>query len=125
MPLHYSVVHTTGNGETVSTSVMQLNPVTGEVMHNSEEMKQLLEDALAFNQGRVCEMNVKMLEAYGLSSHFTPQIWQRFVAMLDILAGRQSADMVARRWASEVEETRELEEARLSAAVHSNGVDNL
>ena len=103
-----AITKASGQGEQLVVDVCQWNPVTGELLHNIDEMSKLFEQALAFADVRLQEMNLRHLEAYELEKYFDQQAWQRVTAILDILAGRQSAQTVAQRWHSEVEETQVL-----------------
>ena len=116
MPVRMAVTKVSGQGEQLVIDVSQWNGVTGEIVHKDmSEMSSLLDEALALADLRVQEMKLRMLEAYNLEVYFKPETWQRVVSILDILAGRQSADTVLRRWQSEVEETADLEAGRLAA----------
>lgn len=115
MPLRYVVTKVSGQGEQITAEIAQCHPVTGNIMHNESELTRLFQQALSVSETRMMEMNVRMLEAYELSKYFEPMIWQRVLAILDILAGRQTANMVAARWQSEHEETADLEQGRLAA----------
>lgn len=113
MPLRLAITKSTAQGETMVVDISQWNPVTGLMVHTSiEEMTALANAALALADVRMMDMNTRMLEAYALEQYFEPAIWARVVCVLDILAGRQTADTVARRWYSEVEETQALAAAR-------------
>lgn len=68
------------------------------------------------------EMHARLLEAYQLEKYCTGSEWSKVVCILDILAGRQSIDQVARRWHDAEEENRELEVGRLAA--QQNGLYN-
>ena len=107
-----AITKASGQGEQLVVDVCQWNPVTGALLHNIDEMSKLFEQALGFADIRLQEMNLRHLEAYELEKYFDQQTWQRVTAILDILAGRQSAQDVAHRWHSEVEETQALAEQR-------------
>jgi hypothetical protein len=82
-----------------------------------------MSQALDFVDLRLVEMNMRMLEAYKLREYFQPEVWQKVVAILDILAGRQDVTIVKQRWEDSAEETRELEVMRQVAyAEKQNGV---
>ncbi len=119
MPYRYVITKASGQGEQITSEIAQCHPVTGDVMHSEVEMTRMIQHALKVSETRMSEMNINMLEAYELSKYFTPEIWQRVIAILDILAGRQSAAMVSARWQSEVEETRDLENGRAIALSHN------
>ena len=112
MPLRMAITKASGQGEQLVVDVCQWNPVTGDLLHTVDEMSELFEQALAFADVRLQEMNLRHLEAYDLEKYFDVQIWQRVMAILDILAGRQTAQTVAQRWHSEVEETQALADCR-------------
>ena len=121
MPIRMAITKVSGQGEQLVIDVSQWNGVTGEIVHKDiSEMSDLFNQALAFADIRLQEMNMRMLEAYNLEVYFKPETWQKVVAILDILAGRQSVDTVLRRWQSEVEETADLEAGRLAAYNGSN-----
>lgn len=121
MPLRMAITKQTAQGEQFVVDVCQWNPVTGEICHeNMDELTQLADEALKLGDCRVLEMNTRMLEAYALEQYFTPAVWARVIAILDIFAGRQTADTVARRWQSEREETEELEQARMQHALQAS-----
>jgi len=116
MPVRMALTKATGQGEQIVIDVCQWNPVTGEIVHpRVADMQALFDEVLAQADVRLMEMNTRMLEAYGLETYFAPAIWSKIVALLDILAGRQDAGTVARRWQSEVEENAALEAGRLQA----------
>lgn len=122
MPIRFAITKATGQGEQFVVDLCQWNPVTGEIVHEDiSEMTRLADEALQLSDYRLMEMNTRMLEAYNLEKYFDPATWSRVVCILDILAGRQSVDTVARRWQSEVEETQALEALR---AAQGNGVMN-
>ena len=112
MPLRMAITKASGQGEQLVVDVCQWNPVTGDLLHTVDEMSTLFEQALAFADIRLQEMNLRHLEAYELEKYFDVQIWQRVMAILDILAGRQTAQTVSQRWHSEVEETQALAQQR-------------
>jgi cytochrome c553 len=123
MPLRMAITKSTAQGETMVVDISQWNPVSGEIMHDSiKEMTELADAALTLGDSRMMEMNTRMLEAYELEKYFEPATWARVVCILDILAGRQSAETVARRWYSEVEETEALAAARQAHMQEQNGV---
>jgi len=106
----------TGQGEQIVIDVCQWNPVTGDIVHPEvADMQALFDEVLAQADVRLMDMNTRMLEAYELEQYFHPGVWSKVVALLDILAGRQDAGTVARRWQSEVEENAALEAGRLQA----------
>jgi hypothetical protein len=115
VPYRYVITKASGQGEQITAEVAQCDPVTGKVMHSDVEMTKMLQHALSLTETRMAEMNVRMLEAYELSKYFSTDMWQRIKSILDILAGRQTAAMVANRWESEIEETRDLEAGRVAA----------
>ena len=107
-----AITKASGQGEQLVVDVCQWNPVTGAIAHTIDEMSKLFEQALGFADVRLQEMNLRHLESYELDKYFDQQTWQRIVAILDILAGRQSAQTVSQRWHSEVEETQALSDER-------------
>lgn len=116
MPLRFAVTKSTGQGEQLVIDVCQWNPVTGEIVHETvDEMQKVLEHAMKFSDIRMMEMNMRHLEASRLDKYFDDQTWQKVVSILDILSGRQNAAQVALRWHSEIEETQDLEAARVKA----------
>lgn len=120
MPLRMAVTKVSGQGEQIVVDVCQWNPVTGKIEHESvSDVISLMEDGLSMSDDRLYEMNMRMLEAYQLETYFTPGTWQQVVSILDILAGRTSAQDVKRRWDSIKEENKELEEGRRNAAILS------
>jgi len=116
MPIRMALTKATGQGEQIVIDVCQWNPVTGDIVHEGvADMQALFDEVLAQADVRLMDMNTRMLEAYELEKYFPPGMWSKIVALLDILAGRQDASTVARRWQSEVEETAELEAGRKAA----------
>lgn len=113
MPLRVAITKQTASGEQFVTDVCQWNPVTGEICHEDvSEMSRLADEMLKLADMRSMEMHTRMLEAYSLREHCTPETWYKIQSVLDILAGNVSADTVARRWQSEIEENAELVAAR-------------
>jgi hypothetical protein len=111
-----AVTKITANGEQIVVDVAQWNPVTGEIVHEDvSEVTRLADEALKLGDIRMVEMNTRMLEAYNLEKFCHPTTWAKILSVLDILSGRVSADVVARRWQSEIEENEELEAGRLTA----------
>jgi hypothetical protein len=118
MPIRFAISKSTAQGESFAVDITQQNTVTGEIVHNSvAEMTAMVDEAFKLADVRLLEMNTRMLEAYGLEQYFTGPEWVKVVAILDILSGRQTADTVARRWQSEIEETAALEEGRGQAVL--------
>ena len=117
MPIRMAITKQTAQGEQFVVDVCQWNPVTGEVLHGISEMSEMADEMLKLSDVRLVEMNTRMLEAYNLQQYCPPDAWTMVNDVLDVLAGRQSVDAVARRWQSRVEETRELEEIRRQAAL--------
>ncbi len=114
MPIRMAITKSTAQGEQFVVDVCQWNPVTGEIVHDDvSEMTRLADEMLRLGDMRLVEMNTRMLEAYNLEKYFDPATWSRVVSILDVLCGRQSADTIARRWQSEVEENIELKQMRL------------
>lgn len=113
MPLRFVVTKQTAQGEQIQADVVQWNPVTGVIEHdNFEDMLRIMDQALASSDVRMQDMNLRMLEAYQMDKYFTPDTWQRITAILDVLAGRQSAAQVVQRWHDTQEENDALAEAR-------------
>ena len=117
MPVRIQITKETAQGEHFVVDVTQVNSVTGEVLHTLYQMSEMADEMLKLSDTRLMEMNTRMLEAYNLQQYCPPDAWTMVNDILDILAGRQSVDTVARRWQSRVEETRELEEMRRQAAL--------
>jgi hypothetical protein len=121
MPIRFALTKSTAQGESFAVDMTQVNPVTGEVVHQTvAEMAEMVDEAFKLADIRLLEMNTRMLEAYGLEQYFTGPQWVKVVAILDILSGRQTADTVARRWQSEREETAALESLRGQAYAVEN-----
>lgn len=120
MPLRMAITKSTAQGEQFVVDVCQWNPVTGELLHTVGEMQAMGEEALRLGDARLLEMNARMLEAYNLEKYFSPETWSKIIDILDILSGRQSVDLVSRRWQSTVEENEELARIRAEAFA-SNG----
>lgn len=118
MPIRFAISKSTAQGESFAVDITQQNTVTGEIVHSTvAEMTEMVDEAFKLADVRLLEMNTRMLEAYGLERYFTGPQWVKVVAILDILSGRQTADTVARRWQSEIEETAALEEGRGQAVL--------
>jgi len=125
MPVRMAITKQSGQGEQLVIDVCQWNPVTGELVHDGvQEMEDLLSECLETADTRMHEMNMRMLHAYSFESYFEPGTWQQVVAVLDVLAGRQSPANVKHRWDSIKEENADLEAARQAAyaARQSNSV---
>ena len=116
MPVRMAITKVSGQGEQLVMDVCQWNPVTGDIVHDSvDEMQELMDQCLEDADDRLHEMNMRMLHAYNFEQYFTPGVWQQVVAVLDVLAGRQSPAAVVARWDSIKEENAELEAGRLAA----------
>lgn len=122
MPVRIDITKQTASGESYVASACQWNPVTGEMEHSFDEVMELADKAMRLADSRLMEMHSRLLEAYGLEKFCTPSEWSKVVSILDILAGRQSIDQVARRWHDANEENAELEAGRLIAM--QNGVSD-
>jgi hypothetical protein len=116
MPLRMHITKATAQNETVVVDVCQWNPVTGEVLHDLDEMNEMANEALKVADLRLLDMHTKMLEAESLEEYCTTEEWSKIISILDILSGRQTVDLVKRRWHSAREETADLEAARLAAS---------
>ena len=120
MPIRAQISKETAQGEQVLVHIEQCNPITGEVDYATiDDMAAALDKMLVFTDVRMHEMNLRMLEAYRLESYFDPGEWMKVAAILDILAGRQSAAQVKHRWDSIREENAALEEGRRLAGLHN------
>ena len=116
MPVRMAITKVSGQGEQLVMDVCQWNPVTGDIVHDSvDEMQELMDQCLEDADDRLHEMNMRMLHAYHFEQYFTPGVWQQVVAVLDVLAGRQSPAAVVARWDSIKEENADLEAGRLAA----------
>jgi len=107
-----AITKATASGEQIVIDFCQWNPVTGEIMHTLVEMQAGFDELLALADMRLMDMNTRMLEAYAFEEDFAPAEWARFVALLDVLAGRQDAATVKHRFQAEREETAALEAGR-------------
>lgn len=117
MPLRIAVTKVVGNNEQMVFDIAQWNPVTGDIMHDSvEEMHDLLNEAVKFADVRALELDTRMLEGYELRKYCTPAEWTKLLDILEVVTGKQDISTIARRWQSAVEETADLESARLQAA---------
>jgi hypothetical protein len=120
MPVRLAVTKQTASGEQLVVDVCQWNPVTGDIIHEDiSELTRLADECMKLGDIRSLEMHTRMLEAYNLKDYCTPEVWYRILSVLDILAGKVTADTVARRWQSEIEETAELESGRANALVNT------
>src|SRR5215813_10579114 len=116
MPARLVISKSTAQGENFTVELTQYNTITGEIVHKDVgELLELGNEVFKLADVRLMEMNMRMLEAYGLEKYFTGPVWNKIITIFDILAGRQNVDTVSRRWQSEVEETEALEEGRNQA----------
>lgn len=122
MPVRLVITKATSTGEQITGQIDQCHAETGEEVLTKEEVYKYAEEMGSFMDVRTTEMNVRMLEAYGLGEFIEQkwgtEIWQVVVSILDIFAGRQQASQVLQRWQATDEETADLERIRLAA---SNG----
>lgn len=120
MPVRMAITNQTAMGEQVVVDVCQWNPVTGAILHeNTLDMLALARECLILVDERKREMHHRMLDGYGLREYCTPEEWLKISTVLDILAGNVSADTIARRWQSTIEENMELENGRAEVCVDS------
>ena len=125
MPVRMAITKQSGQGEQLVIDVCQWNPVTGDIIHdNVSEMTELMDECLLTADERMHEMNMRMLHAYHFEEYFTPGVWQQVVAVLDVLAGRQSPAMVVSRWDSIKEENADLAAAREANVCYVDTVGN-
>ena len=118
MPLRFAITKATGQGEQFVIDICQWNPVTGDIVHlDINDMSKELDEAFRFADTRLLEMNTRMLEAYHFEEYFDTATWQKVVAILDILAGRQTAAIVRQRWDATQEENEALAKQREAAFV--------
>ena len=115
MPVRIAITKQTATGESVVVDGCQWNPVTGTIDHTVSELKQLITEMLSLADDRANEMNMRVIEAAGIRDYCTPQEWNKILSIFDIIEGRATAHMVAQRWQSSIEETRELEQGRQAA----------
>ena len=114
MPLKYN--HTMQSaGEVFSIELIQTNPQTGEPAHTPEEMDSLMDQALLVMDKRKFEMNMRVLEAYGLINFLSDAEKVKFKALLQVLSGDITPAYLRERWEAAQEETAELEAARAKA----------
>lgn len=121
MPLRSVVTKNSGEGEQITIEVTQCNVVSGDENHTDADFYRMLDTTKTYLDSRTLEMNTRMLEAYGLDSHFDLPTWQKIIAIFDILAGRQSAAQVVQRWNAAIEENETLAKGRGEVAVATNG----
>jgi hypothetical protein len=117
MPVHMSVVKDIGGGESITINISQVNPVTGEVEYtNPGEMKEVFDEVLEMAEDRMQDMVTRIMETAQLRQWCSPDEWDKIVSVVDIIAGRVEAHVVAKRWQSKQEENAELAEGRRVAA---------
>lgn len=117
MPVRIDITKQTANGESYVASACQWNPVTGKIEHTFDEVMELADKALRLADARLVEMYTRLFEAEQIEKYCTPEEWSKVVSILDIIAGRQSINQVARRWHDAQEETAELEAGRAAASM--------
>lgn len=123
VPMRLSMIVATGTGEQLSIDCPNWNPVTGEMIATQEAQKQAIQKAFEEADFRRQQMAMRVLEVNKFRSYFDGQTWMRIVGIIDILAGRISAEDLLMRWYSEAEETAELERIRedhLQAQLNGN-----
>lgn len=120
MPVRFAFTVNTAQNESFVGDACQWNPVTGEVMHTIEQMKELAEEMLSIADKRIADMNMRVIEAAGIKEYCTPEEWSKMVSVFDIITGKQTADQVGRRLQSAAEETQALEQGRADAVSGQN-----
>jgi hypothetical protein len=121
MPVHMSVVKDIGGGESITINISQVNPVTGEVEYTDPgEMQKVFDEVLNMAEDRMQDMVARIMETAQLRQWCTPNEWDKIVSVVDIIAGRVEAHVVAKRWQSKQEENEALAEGRRLAALQAD-----
>lgn len=116
MPARFVIQKSLGTGEVYTVDITQCNPVTGVVEHTQDELPAFIDEQLANLDRRTAELEVRTFESNGMRDHIVSyygiELWAKIVDFIDIMTGKQTADMVMRRWISGMEETNKLELGR-------------
>lgn len=113
MPIKYHHTMQSG-GEVFTVELVQTNPQTGAPEHTLEEMDAMMDQALLVMDKRKFEMNMRVLEAYGLINFLTQTEQVKFKALLHVLSGNITPAYLKEQWEAAREETAELEALRES-----------
>ena len=123
--MRLSLIVSTGTGEQASIDSPNWNPVTGEMLVTVDEQRAAFRMAFEEADYRRQQMAMRVLEVHQVRKFFSPEVWPRIVGIIDILAGRISAEDLIMRWLSEQEEQEALEQGRMEALqAHLNGSVN-
>ena len=121
MPVRFVITKATSTvGEQMTGQVDQCHANTGEEVMSIEEVYKQTEEMSKFMDLRTQELNLRMLEAYGLGEYIEQkwgiETWQIVTSILDVISGKIPASQVLSRWQDSDEETADLERIRLAAA---------
>lgn len=110
-----AITKATAQGEQLVVDVCQWNPVSGDIVHDSQELQKLFDEMCKFADVRVLEMNTRVIEAYDFRKYLTNEEWRKIGDILEVLSGRVNGSTVLARWQSVIEENEALLNGRMQA----------